>query len=149
MYDIPFIEGVDGCVYKLWYADRYVVIKCKTMWRSRQNIEINLGYFLKNTPKARRKDNLYYELFSYIIDNPDCEFKIDVLFESNNPYQLLKTEFLELRRAKSDPKCLNNYFEPYIPHNTNKKGCSTWINKGYYLNFMNWKRKFANQAIIQ
>lgn len=148
-YKIPLIEGIGGCVCKLWYGNKYVISKCKTLWRFKQNIEINLGYFIKNTPLARRDDNLYYHFFMYIIDNPQQDFKIEILFQSENPYQLLKTEFLELSKAKSDPQCLNNHFEPYVPKNTNRKGSGSWINKGYYLNFMQWKKKYSNRTKIQ
>jgi hypothetical protein len=61
----------------------------KTFWRSRQNIEINLGYFLKNTPQSRREDNLYYPFFNFILYNPGHEFNVDIILVSNNPYQLL------------------------------------------------------------
>lgn len=149
-YQIPIFQNeADGCIYKLIYSDKYVIVMGKTFWRSRQNIEINLGYFLKNTPQSRREDNLYYPFFNFILYNPGHEFNVDIILVSNNPYQLLKTHFLELRKAKSDSNCLNKYFEPYIPQKTNKKGSGSWINKGYYLNYMNWKRKFANNPIIQ
>ena len=48
---------------------------------------------------------------------------------------------IEIMKAKEDSKCLNLYFDPYIPNGTNRGNRKSWINKGYYLNFMQWKKK--------
>ena len=69
--------------------------------------------------------------------------------KSNNPLELLKTEFFELSKAKYDPNCLNNDFDVYIPKFTQVNGKKSWINRGYYLNFMQWKKKQLNQSMIE
>lgn len=146
MYKISIIPGVQGCVYKLWYADRYVVVKAKTLVRSVQTIEVDLGYFFTEREKEK---NLYYDFYIHIEANPGHEFKIELILQSNNPFELLKAEFLALEHGYGDEKCMNKEFEPYIPKNTQRKGKKSWINRGYYLNFMNWKKKHLIQSTIQ
>ncbi len=151
IFDIP--ERIDGCVYRLWYAGKYIIVMCKTLWRSKQNLEIDLKYFLHNRhekrPEKHRDGNLYHDFYCHIADNPYQDFKLEILFKSDNPLSLLKADHMELLKAKYDPRCLNNNFQPYIPKFTQVNGKKSWINRGYYLNYMNWKRKFAGNAIIQ
>jgi hypothetical protein len=144
--ELQIPENVEGCVYKLWYAGKYIIIKCKTLVRSRENIETGLKYFLKNTPKGRNPNDMYFKFYSHVIENIGNLFWIEVLASSNNPLKLLKTEFLELRKAKEDKNCLNRDFEPYVPQDTQRQKGS-WINRGYYLNYMKWKQKFSNRTI--
>lgn len=148
-YSIDLIPGVEGCVIKLWYAGRYTIAKCKTLVRLKQNIESDVRRFLKNTPKGRNEDNLFHELYCHVIENPDQDFRVEVLLSSNNPLELLKSEHMELLKAKYDPRCLNNDFSPYIPRFTQINGKKSWINRGYYLNYMNWKKKFSNPNRIE
>lgn len=148
-YEIELVPDIQGCVYKLWYAGRYVIVKCKTLWRSAQNISSGLNYFLKGTPKGRKEEDLYHEFFTYVQENPFQKFTIDIVLSSNNPLELLKSEFFELAKAKYDPRCLNNNFDVYIPKFTQVNGKKSWINRGYYLNFMQWKKKQLNQSTIE
>lgn len=151
--EINIPEGVEGCIYKLWYAGKYVVIRCKTLRRSKQNLEIDIKYFFKNQhknrPEERREGNLYHDFYCHILENPDQNFTVEILLPSNNPLELLKAEYMELLKAKYDPRCLNNNFEPYIPKFTQVNGKKSWINRGYYLNYMNWKKKFSNPNMIE
>jgi hypothetical protein len=136
--EIPIPETVEGCVYKLWYASKYVVIKCKTLARSRENLDTGLKYFLKNTPKGRNPNDLYYKFYSYVIENIGHTFLVEIIIATNHPMKLLMTEYNELKKAESDENCLNKSFDVYIPQDTQKKAGS-WINRGHYLNFMKWK----------
>ncbi len=138
--EITIPPGIEGCVYKLWYGKKYVIIKCKTLARSRENIEIGLKYFLKNTPKGRNPNDMYFKFYSHVIENIGNMFFMEMIFASNNPLKLLMAEFLALQKAKDDENCLNRDFEPYVPQDTQKKAGS-WINRGYYLNYMKWKQK--------
>lgn len=142
MYKIDTIPEINGCVYKLWYADRYVIIKARTLARSLQIVENGLHRFLKDTPKGRKQTDIYYQFNTHILNNPFQKFTIELVETSNNPLTLLKKEQLELNKSKTDSNCLNHSFDAYIPKftqvNGNKK---SWINRGYYLNFMQWKRK--------
>lgn len=148
-YSIPILEYTEGCVYKLWYKERFIVIKCKTLARSTANILNGLKYFLLGTPKGRKEEDYFHDFFTYVQSNPFENFSIEVILKSNNPLELLKTEFFELSKSKYDPRCLNNDFDVYIPKFTQVNGKKSWINRGYYLNFMQWKQKQLNQNMIE
>jgi hypothetical protein len=148
-YEIPKIPNVEGCVYKLWYAGKFVVIKCKTLTRSSTIIRESLRRFLANTPKGRQEKDYFHDFFIHVNENPFNDFTIEVILSSNNPLELLKCEFFELAKAKYDPRCLNHDFDVYIPKFTQVNGKKSWINRGYYLNFMQWKRKQLNPDMIE
>jgi hypothetical protein len=145
-YQIQQIPDVkDHVVYKLWYNEKYVVIAAKTIQRSVENINIGLKYFFQNTPKGRNPNDLYYKFYCYVADNPFHTFRIEFLLHTDNPYEFLKAEQIALDAAKTDDNCLNKVFDVYIPQFTQVNGKKSWINRGFYLNFMNWKRnKEAN-----
>lgn len=149
-YQINNIPEVKGhVVYRLWYDNKYVIVAGKTIERSIQNINTGLYYFFKDTPKGRNPNDIFYNFYFHVDDYPFKNFSVEVIFVTENPYQHLKTWFLELLKAKEDSRCLNLYFEPYIPTGTNKTGQKSWINRGYYLNYMQWKKKFSAQRTIE
>lgn len=147
-YQINEIPDVKNhVVYKLWYHEKYVVIAAKTIQRSIQNLNIGLQYFFKNTPKGRNPNDLYYKFYNHVADNPFDSFRVEILYETANPYKHLIAEQTLLWAAKNDENCLNKSFDAYIPQNTQVNGKKSWINRGFYLNFMMWKKKkeLANQ----
>jgi hypothetical protein len=133
---IPFIPDVQGCVFKLYWSKFYIVIKVKTFLRQRTIIQESLDRFLrKGTP-----DHHYTSFFEYIKDHPGENFRVEVLFESENPYMLLKHEQIWLDKSKNDIYCLNTIFEAYIPKGIQGSRRS-WINRGHYLNFRMWLKR--------
>lgn len=145
-YQIENIPEAKGhVVYKLWYENKYVVVAGKTIERSVANLNTGLFYFFKDTPKGRNPNDIFYTFYCHVDDFPFKEFTIEIVNITENPYQHLKSLFMELRKAKEDTRCLNLYFEPYIPVRTNKGKQKSWINRGYYLNYMQWKKKYDNK----
>lgn len=145
-YQVTIIPEVEGCVFKLWYVGKYVIVKCKTIKRAIENINTGLLYYFKNTPKGRNPDDKYFRFYSHVAQNPFDSFTIDVIFASNNPYELLKSEQTALDAGATDENCLNKDFDAYVPQFTQVNGKKSWINRGYYLNFMEWKRnRIPNQ----
>jgi hypothetical protein len=145
--DIEIPIGIEGCVYKLWYNDRYVIIKCKTLQRSIFGIKTDLHYFFKETRGGQREANLYYDFYSYIESNQSGVFQIEIILASNHPLELLKSEHIALEEAYVDERCLNKDFNVYIPKFTQVNGKKSWINRGYYLNFMIWRKKREQNTI--
>ncbi len=137
--DIPRIPLYNerGCVFKLFWGEKYVIVKCKYFARARTLIETGLKYFLKNN----HHDNLYHKLFLHIKNTPFNTFNVEFLFKRDNPYELLKNEQIELDKSCTDNNCLNTSFEAYIPKYTQVNGKKSWINRGYYLNFHQWLKK--------
>ncbi len=141
MDKIEPIIGIEGCVYKLWYAEKYIVIKCRTLARSCENLNTNIEYYFKNIGKDKHQKDNYLQFYQHIHQNNQGKFKIEVLLQSNNPYQLLMSEQLALDEVIDDENCLNIIFDAYVPDNTQRNGKKSWINRGYYLNFCIWRRK--------
>lgn len=149
-YQIKEVPEAKGhVVYKLWYEKKYIVVAGKTIERSIANINTGLLYFFKDTPKGRNPNDIFYTFYCHVDDFPFKDFRVEIVSVTENPYQHLKTWFLELNKAKDDPRSLNLYFDPYIPNGTNRSGQRSWINRGYYLNFMQWKKKFINKHRIE
>lgn len=135
-------EATGHVVYKIWYADKYVIVGGKTLLRSVANINTALTYFFKDTTNGRNPNDMYYNFYCHVDDYPMQEFRIEIITDTENTYQYLKNWFLELTKGEQDPQCLNLYFEPYIPKDTQRKKKS-WLNRGAYLNYMKWKKHFS------
>ena len=91
-------------------------------------------------------DKLYEKFFDYIKEYPFYEFRVEFLFESENHYQLLIHEQQELDKAKNDEDCFNTSFMAYVPKGIQGKR-KAWINRGDYLNFMQWMKKYRENHV--
>ncbi len=79
---INFIPDTKGhVVYKLWYNKKYIVVAGKTMYRSIQNINTGLSYFFKDTVQGRNPNDVFYNFYCHVDDNPFEEFKIEVVLD--------------------------------------------------------------------
>lgn len=143
--DIP--EAKHHVVYKIWYADKYLIVGGKTLVRSIANINISLSYFFKDTAMGRNPNDLYYNFYCHVDDNPMQEFRVEILFETKNIYKYLVTWHKELLKGQDDSQCLNLYFEPYIPKSTQRKNGS-WLNRGAYLNYMKWRKGLTQKMLV-
>jgi hypothetical protein len=137
--ECPQIEyfSTNGCVFKLFWGEKYVVVKCKMFARAKTIIEQSLKYYLKGTGM---KDKLYENFFKYIQSHPFYTFRVEILFESDNPYHLLKQEQIALDIAKDDLNCMNVRFEAYYPPKIQGRD-KFWINRGHFLNFKQWYKR--------
>lgn len=136
-----FPDKIGSCVFKLTYNDKYLFVKGKSFIGAMLCISRGLKVFANKTTKDNKIDNIYYHLFVYVIDNPDYEFGIDMILVSDNPYKLLVKEQKCLTEGRKDPNCLNNTIDAYVPAYREETGMYGWINKGYYLNFLKWKKR--------
>lgn len=145
-YQINSFPSVQGhVVYKLWYSGKYIVVAGKTIQRSVQNINVGLKYFFQNTPKGRNPEDRYYKFYCFVADNPFDSFSVELLHETTSPYEFLKLSHIVLQNARTDDNCLNNVFDVHIPQFTQVNGKKSWINRGFYLNFMEWKKKLEHE----
>ncbi len=134
------IYEMDGCVFKLYYGEKYVIVMGKTLIRQIESIENDISRFT-----TKNKKSLYYRFCRYVKENPGKEFKIELALISDNPYQLLKTaqSLLDIGE-KEKGKCLNKHFYPFIsksiqaPREFIKN--PHWISRGHYLNFRSWQK---------
>jgi hypothetical protein len=151
--DTEVYNGIGGTVFKLYYGDKYIVSMGKYLKNALDMIKIDIGGMKhkRNSLFKKNKGGQFIIFADYVYKNKDSaeQFKVDILFQSNNPYQLLKRCQEELDDAISDPNCLNSFFIPFLSRKIQcpvkwwkdreqNKNKPYWINRGYYLNYRKW-----------
>src|SRR6185503_6497455 len=123
-YKLPY-HNIKSCVFKLYWGEKFVIIKCRTYARAKTIIEQSIFYHLK----TGMNDKLYNSFFDYIDTNSEQQFTFEVITEEKNPYLLLIAEQKELNANRDNPNCMNVNTTAYIPKGIqgNRK---TWINRG-------------------
>ena len=145
IYSLPKLHGYGSCVYKLSFNDRYLIIKAKDHLASIETIQKCLNQFMRDSELQRKPDNLYFHFFSYVEKVGEGQFETEILLETSNQYDLLKTEQLQLDKCVNDKKCLNNNTQAYIPLYNEISGHFGWITKGSVLNFKKWLKNRKKQ----
>ena len=134
----PFQVG--SCVVKITYdGKKYVIAKCKAAYDSIKRIENGLNAFIRggnNNP-----DGLYFHLYNYVKKHPHKDFKVEILLESDNAYELLKREQIELNAGVNDRRFLNNQTYAYLPPYNEDNKAYGWIPPHAVLNYNNWLKK--------
>lgn len=145
-------------VYRLWYGDRYVIAKGKTLPGSIYLIQKGLAYFLagggrvgKGTPagepgkghqEGQGKNTYYFQFYQFIKENPGLKWSVELILEHDNGYQLLKREQIELEAAIKDKKCLNSNVIAYIPKFRKESALyGDWIKPTHVLNFKKFLKR--------
>jgi hypothetical protein len=147
LYSLPRLY-IGPCVYKLSFNDRYVIVKAKESHKSIEAIQKALNQFMRHSESQRKPQNLYYHFFSYVESKQEGIFTIETIKESDNPYELLKTEQESLWASVNDKKCLNNNTEAYIPEYNEETGMYGWIPKSSALNFQKWLKSHKGTTSI-
>lgn len=131
----------ESCVYKLFYGDRYVIVKAKTLAGSIYLFEKGYASFIaggggtgKDKAGEGQKEwdgtnTFYFKFYKYIHDHAGFLFNIEVILETNNCYQLLKREEIELSASFTNKKCFNSNVTAYIPKFRTKINMYGWIPK--------------------
>jgi hypothetical protein len=143
--------GIGGCVFKVFYGDKYIISMGKYLKNALDMLNIDISGMKNKRDSLFKKDKGgQFIIFSdYVYNNPDHEFKVDILLRSNNPYRLLKRCQVELDDAIADRDCLNSFFIPFLSRKIQcpikwwserekKKNKPYWINRGHYLNYRKW-----------
>lgn len=132
-------QEVGGCVYKLYHKGKYIIVKGKNLASSIFFLEKGYAYFIlggggsgnKNTGEGHKqwdgKNSFYFKFYQWVKDNPSIETRIDVLFESEDGFELLKFEQQELDKSIKDKNCLNSNVQAYIPKFREKTNSYGWI----------------------
>ncbi len=101
--------GIEECVYKLWYGQKYIIWYGMTLYGSFFHFKKG---FANYTPDM---DVYHKKIYQYMYDHRRLELRVEILLESDNHYQILKQQQLMLNDAKKDKNCLNGLFWSYIP----------------------------------
>lgn len=137
-FNIDYRKYTKPCVVKIIFGNRYIITKSK-------DIKTTLGIFRHNLKLHERYgntkiDNLYYHAVRYITRQKIEEANIELIIESDNQYEILKTEQTKLDECCQDKNCLNNNFEVYIPEWNEDKEKYGWLDKIPVMNFNKWAR---------
>lgn len=138
-----------GCVYKVLYKDKYIVVMGKSMYRSIDSINLDIERYFKGVSEKSGAGNLYKNFYQFVIANPGDMLVIEMIISTDNAYQLLKHCQIELDKGCLDPNCFNTFFTPYINKDIQKpadrRKSAWWVNRGTYLNFLRWRNKHSLQ----
>lgn len=144
-------NNVQGIVYKLSYAGKYVIVKGATLVGSLKII--NNAYKQYDPKNERFSAHLYGHLFSHLFKTEDMgRFRIKTLAKLNSKisqYKLLKREQMELDKARYDTDCLNNNIEAYIPIYNKNTHSFGWIDTSAVGNFKKYLQSKEREAYLK
>jgi len=100
------------CVYKIWVDDRYFIGSAKALKQHMEHLSIGIDRRLRN---GLLPSDIYYDLIVVIKETNVQVIEVEVVSASVSGYDMLKSCYDELQKAKVDPMCINKTFEPYIP----------------------------------
>lgn len=157
-YKINGDFDAEGCVIKITYGRKYVIMKCKNQVASLHTLENLIAAYIRgNDPNP---DGMYYHLLLYVKKNPGNIFKVTPIisnasdakrkklwedFQMKLPtysgYDLLKAEQIALDSGRKDKNFLNNNTDAYVPMYNPDTQMYGWITRADVLNFTNWYAK--------
>lgn len=147
-----YLKEVQGCVYRIWYDNHFIVVMGKTFARSLTSIINDMGRFRKGVREGKSENNLYKNFYYHVLKNPDGEFKIQILIKHDNQFQLLKWCQIALAEGQYSDQCLNSKYTPYInqniQHNKVEKGKRGQVSRGTILNFLKWRKQTYHDRFL-
>lgn len=129
---------IEKCIYKLYHGDRYIIVKGKNLAGSVFLIDKGYAGFLAGNKLNLKgsghkewegKNSFYFKFYRYKQKFPKLPTKTEVIFESEDGFELLKREQEELQKSIRDKKCLNSNVESYIPVFREKTQSFGWLTK--------------------
>jgi hypothetical protein len=144
-------KDVQGIVYKLSYAGKYVIIKGFTLVGSLKIV--NNAYKQYDPKNERFLAHLYGHFFNHLFNTEDLgRFRIKTfakLSSKVSQYKLLKREQMELDKARYDTNCLNNNIEAYIPAYNKNTHSFGWIDTSAVGNFKKYLDSNERKAYLK
>lgn len=110
-----------AAVFKIWFGQKYLIWKGKSLLQSCQFIAENLERYIR-LHKDNREDQLYH-VCNHVVKTRCIKAYVEVLEyefvrrgseETIDAYKLLMAEQKYLNKASKDPMCLNNNEQAYI-----------------------------------
>lgn len=143
-------NDVEGIVYKLSYAGKFIIVKGKTLAGSL--IIISDTFFQFSAKKKRFQGHLYSHLYKHFKKHKDGRFRIKTVARLNKKtdhYLLLKKEQMLLDRNRYNTNCLNNALQAYLPLYNESTGMYGWIPKADAMNFKKWLRSKQRKSYLK
>ena len=129
--NVPEMQSEGGlpAVYKLYYDNIYIINKGKTLSGSLFLLQRGLGYYLAyehNKESVMDKD-YWFKFYDFVRRNPGRQFRVEIVMQSNDALEILKSEQATLDGCLKDKKCFNGNIKSYIPTLNAKTGMHGWI----------------------
>jgi hypothetical protein len=143
-------KDIEGIIYRLSYAGKFIIIKGKTLAGSL--IIINDTFKQFSSRNKRFIGHLYRHLYNHYRRHPKGRFTVKVLAKINSKtthYDLLKREQMELDRHRYNKKCLNNALNAYIPLYNDTTDAFGWLEKSAVMNFKRYLASKARKAYVK
>ena len=115
---------------KLTIGRKYYIAKSKSLiW-----LQMHLNDVLKSYNMNGVAD-MYLPIVKHVHETGYYEIKVDIICQDENPYNVIKAEFLALQEHVGDKLCLNKSAEPYTPKFNQKTQMFGWLTVNQFLNF--------------
>ena len=95
----------------------------------------------KHRPDGLSVEHLYFPIVKYMVASGEETATVEILFKSENGYQVMKEELNQLIANYEKKRCLNANRFPHIPAFKTSKSTSKWLTHNEWLNF----KKLVNQ----
>lgn len=135
------LKEVKGCVFKLYYGKYYIIVMGRSLkWQ----VEMISGD-IERSYRGKSVGDLYNVFSRYVAKFPVHQFSFELLYESENPFNLLVRCQEEIDDSIGDKYCLNSECTPFLSKRIQtppiylKWKDKYWINRGHYLNFRKWQ----------
>ncbi len=126
-------ESKGRVIVKVSFGDFYVITKCGSIDWLIHELNTTLSKYKK---QGVNKDNLYIRFVEKVHKLDFKKGVIEVLYQSDNGYDLLKKELELLIEHYGKRNCMNSNNIPYIPKTIHANKGSNWLKQNEYLNFM-------------
>jgi hypothetical protein len=131
-----YAPGSIACVFKMWFGKtKYFIWKSPALYGTVNAFSKDIDQRLRLGLKG--PGDIYTKIVAYIKKARVSQFEVEVLFISDNPVDLLKTESEILQKSISNDNCLNMAMTPYIPK---------WIPDTAVNEYNLWKQKLREDA---
>lgn len=115
---------------KLTIGRKYCIVKTKSLiW-----LQIHLNKVLKAYNMNGTAD-MYTPIVKHVHKTGYYEIAIEIICQDENPYNVIKAEFLALKENVGRPLCMNKTIEPYTPKFNSKTKMFGWLTVNQFLNF--------------
>jgi hypothetical protein len=117
-YGIPELASeIQGCVYKLFFGTKFIIVKAKYLRNSLEILQRNYAYFYANKHLSTDNKNLlYFKFYEHCRTNHDkLKYRVELAVQSNGPLELLIAEQDLLLAEMKNKKCLNTSLVAYFP----------------------------------
>lgn len=115
---------------KLTVGRKYMIVKTKSLiW-----LQMHLNDVLKSYNMNGVAD-MYLPVVKHIHNTGYYEVQVDIICQDENPYKVIRAEFLALKENVGKPLCLNKETEPYTPKFNSKTNMFGWLTVNQFLNF--------------